>query len=123
MKISFSKSIYPKIALLKAAYAFTDRAYLHLDVNEKNYIVEITSKIENPEITQHEFENEILCQTLRHEIYEQTKNIRELLLARAVASTVIEQSDATELYTSEINNDDKEILTDWFEVNRDFEAK
>lgn len=35
----FSRDLYSKIALLKAAYNFTDKAYVHLDADEKSYYV------------------------------------------------------------------------------------
>ena len=44
MHISFSKELYPKSALLKAAYAFTDRAYVYLDADHDRYKVDIEAK-------------------------------------------------------------------------------
>lgn len=117
MTFYFSKSIYSKFALIKSAFNFTDKAYLHLDEDEKNYIVNIESKPECKEICLKEFENEILNQTIRHEIFNKTKNIREITIARAMASTLINESindlNENQNYTNDydINN----ILKDWFE--------
>lgn len=115
MEFRFLKSIYPKSALIKSAYGFTDKAYLHLDEDEKEYIVNIVFK-DGCKFNYHEFENEMLAQTVRYEVYKQTKDIRKLTVARALASTVIEDSfdaDTTEESDIDIN----QILTDWFDKN------
>lgn len=126
----FSKELYPKVSLLKAAYAFTDRAYIHLDADESNYYVTLAAKDGEQPIPDGEFENEMLCQSVRHEIYLQTKTIRELLMARAMASTVLIADDArqddTLLLQSSSSAESKEdaipdeadeasILSDWFD--------
>ena len=117
MKLSFSKEMYPKVALLKAAYAFTDRAYLHLDADLENYYVDISPKNAPIPDLEQLFENEMLCQSVRHEIYLQTRTIRELLTARAIASTVVElpDSDPSKVIAGAAGESD--ILTDWFEKN------
>ena len=38
-KLKFDKSLYSRISLIKAAYNFTDIAYLHLDSDNKYYYV------------------------------------------------------------------------------------
>lgn len=114
MKFQYKKEIYPKIALIKAAYHFTDVAYLHLDCNEDYYIVMIEPK-EGKEIEERDFENQILAQVARNEIYQQTKSIREIALARAMASSI------TEGDTDGIDIDDsipaESILNNWFDAN------
>lgn len=116
--MKFSRELYPKVALIKAAYNYTDRAYLHLDADENYFYVSIKSKEPGVEIKEEEFINEMLTQAVRHEVYSQTKNIRELLLARAMATSVIlnEQDEKTE----ECNDDEfseSAILKDWFAEN------
>lgn len=116
MKLYYSKDLYSKIALLKAAYSFVDVAYIHLDFDEKNYIVEFIPKKETDINIQQEFDNEMLTQAIRDTVYKSTKNIRELLVARSLASTVIHNSD----FTEEGSKDDfteSEIIKDWFEKN------
>lgn len=116
--LTFSKELYPKIALIKSAYSFTDRAYIHLDANDTHYMVDIIPKLGCSEISEAEFTNEILCQCVRHEIYQQTKNIRELLVARAMASTVIQQNGSRlEDVSDEMSNEEKTILIDWFDAH------
>ena len=68
------KELYSKIALIKAAYNFTDKAYIHLDADKDYYIVTLKFK-EGCNIKEDEFVNEMLAQSVRHEVYIQTKNI------------------------------------------------
>lgn len=123
--LTFSKEMYPKIALLKSAYAFTDRAYLHLDAKEDYYLVEIRPKDGQEVVTEDEFVNEMLCQCVRHKIYEQTKTVRELLVARAMASSVIEQPDTASY--EEIEQlpleEETQILRDWFDLYDDSQTE
>ena len=115
-ELKFNKELYSKVALIKAAYNFTDLAYLHLDADDKYYYVNIEEKNNSKEITENDFINEMLAQSVRHEIYQQTKNIRELLLARAMASSVIVDEDLNEETESNHYTED-EILKDWFDEN------
>lgn len=116
--LKFDKSLYSKVALIKAAYNFTDRAYIHLDADDKYYLVTCEAKLEEDIICEKEFLNELLAQSVRHEVYSQTKDIRELLLARAMATSVV--------YNDEVIEDDtvsekepqygiEDIIKDWFE--------
>ena len=118
-QMKYNRELYSKIALIKAAYNFTDRAYLHLDADKDYYYICISMKDGEKEVTEVEFENEILAQSARHEIYLQTKNIRELMLARAVATSVVASRD--EKLESDNENiqefREDQILRDWFEVD------
>lgn len=118
-QLKYNRELYSKTALIKAAYNFTDRAYLHLDADKNYYYVSISTKDSQPEVTDQEFENEILAQSARHEIYLQTKNIRELMLARAVATSVVAPREETAETDSENTHtfSEDEILKDWFEAN------
>ncbi len=115
VRYQFQKSLYPKIALLKAAYSFTDQAYIYLDSDDVYYYVEIEPKNTDVSVDERTFLNEMLAQSVRHEIYLQTKNIRELMLARAMATTVIaepESEDEGDQDGQTFNEND--ILKDWF---------
>lgn len=116
--LKFNRELYSKVALIKAAYNFTDVAYLHLDADEKYYYVNIQSKDSDSSVTSEAFENEMLLQSVRHEVYLQTKNIRELMLARAVATSVIASEDEFEYNVDSENSfSEDEILKDWFALN------
>ena len=43
-QFKYNRELYSKVALIKAAYNFTDRAYVHLDADEKYYYVSISAK-------------------------------------------------------------------------------
>ena len=116
--MKFKKTLYPKIALIKAAYNYTDKAYVHLDADESYYYVTLQPKDSNTDFSEAEFLNEMLAQTVRHEIYVRTKNIRELLLARAMASSLIAEPSAANIHDDDDNEfSENEILKDWFAEN------
>lgn len=120
--LKFNRELYSKTALLKAAYFFTDRAYLHLDADNAYYYVAITSKPEMPPVSEEEFENEMLAQSVRHEIYLQTRNIRELLLARAMSTSLVTKKEVvTEDPVHEAPFDEDKILKDWFDQKNETE--
>lgn len=112
--MKYSKEIYDKDVLIKAAYCFLNRAYVHLDTKENYYVVTIHSKQENDSCDyENEFENELLAQQARKMIAIRTKNIRELIAARALSSTIVELEDELQEEESAYNSAD--ILRDWFE--------
>jgi His-Xaa-Ser system protein HxsD len=111
--VAFKKELYPKEALIKAAYSFIDRCYIYLDHSDTEYIVELKPKDHDAQ-TSHEdgFKNELLAQTVRLQVYKQTHVIREILMARAMATTLIVEAPPAE--TNE-DTDLSEILLDWFD--------
>lgn len=44
MQFKFNKYLYFKISLIKAAYNYTDKAFMHLDADENYYYVNIEMK-------------------------------------------------------------------------------
>lgn len=119
-EMKFRRELYSKVALLKAAYNYTNTAYIHLDSDSEYYYVTLSPKRSNQseinwDITEDEFANEMLAQSVRHEIYLETKNIRELLLARAMATSVIDEGiGEPELPEGREEFQENEILKDWF---------
>lgn len=118
IKLEFSKEMYFKESLLKAAYLFLDRAYILLDATSDKYIVELKMKDARADgEIEDEFKNELLAQTVRKKISKDTEDIRKLLLARALASSVVDT--VTYVKDAEIENNSREhldqILTDWFD--------
>lgn len=117
--MKFKRELYSKVALLKAAYNYSDKAYIHLDADAEYYYVSYESKSKEDSIDIAEFTNEMLAQSVRHEIYEQTKDIRKLLMARALASSVVLNDDADIKTDHRINSEKSpftanDILKDWF---------
>ena len=116
MRFTFSKEIYSKKTLLRASYAFTDEFYVHLSADEREYIVELSAKTGDNSIEYEEFNNEILSQALKEQLETDTKDIRTLIMARALSSSLIDNSEGT----AEIENNDEStdsIMKDWFEQN------
>ena len=116
MDYKFKKEIYPREAIIKASYFFADDYYITLDSDDEYYTVRIFAKgnIVNNELEK-EFQNEVLAQTNRHLISTTTRNIRELIVGRALASTMIDMRDEGFVDDEDILAD--EILVDWFEKN------
>ncbi len=119
MKIVLDNTIYSKEVLLKTAYCFTDKAYLHLSREVNHWIVEWTDK-EDSNISASDFENELIVQQLREELIQKTADIRKLVLARAFASTIIDNSEHEESIgsaeqTAMESSEDERILKGWFD--------
>lgn len=111
----FNRELYTKTALLKAAYNFTDSMYIHLDADEQYFYVNLVPKKGCQRISIEEFDNEMLVQSVRHEVYQQTKNIRELLLARALSTSMIDvNAKVTENSIKSTEYTEEEIIKDWF---------
>ena len=116
----FNRELYSKTALIKAAYNYLEYAYIHLDMDEKYYYVFIKEKTNEITINKDQFESEMLTQSIRHEVYLQTKNIRELLYARSMATSVIvddRNQYGEDTYLDQPKFEADEILKDWFEEN------
>ena len=114
IKITFSKDLYPKEAVIKAAYSYIDKCYVYLTHTETDYSVELTAKESDAfENIENEFKNELLAQTARFYVYKQTHTIREILIARAMASTIIDEQPDLEAEKQDTNLDG--IVMDWFD--------
>ena len=126
MRFTYSKELYSRTALIKAAFHYTDRAYVHLDCDDSSYTVDIVQKPGCTPVDLREFDNTLLAQLAREEVYQKTKEIRKIALARAMASSVIETNEDV---LAEKQNDRKvpeplpleedterpeDILKDWF---------
>lgn len=118
-ELRFKQELYPKEAVMKAAYHFIDKCYIHVDVINGEYVIEIIKKKESEEdLTEYEFENELLAQAVRYQVYSQTHTIREILMARAMSSTITGSGTEYEKANCPENLDSLEsILEDWFEKN------
>lgn len=115
--MKFRKELYAKTALMKATYNFTDVAYIHLDADQDYYYVTVVPKQADCDVDEQAFINEMLTQSVRHEVYQQTKSIRELLLARAMATSVIADEALVDEDRVEDFFTESDILKDWFEAN------
>ena len=120
MKFTINRDLHSRYALLKAAYHFTDEYYVLLDQDDSNYYIDISAKNgKTPENISGMFANEILAQSTRESILNKTSSIRELILARAFASTIIsdksEKPNKLSVDSSSTADTDKNIFKDWYE--------
>ena len=98
--MKFCKELYSKVALIKAAYNFTDNAYVHLDADDNYYYVAIEPKHKSFEVSEQEF-------------------INELLLARAMATSVVVDEKLVDDPETGDTFSENEILKDWFAANEE----
>ena len=122
MRIQYDKEFYSKEALLKAAYHFTDRAYVYLGVEDGSFFVDFTAKGGtqfDKEKLENEFKNELLAQVIHQTVSKETTVLRELLVARALSSTMVDEgisSDVAEsLMTEDAQDELDAIAKDWFD--------
>lgn len=114
----YAKELYAKEVVMKAAYMFTDCAYLHLDVDTENYLISMQSKTnESEETLLNRFENELIVQQARYMVTKDTKNIREMIVARALSSTIVNLVKEEKVPQNKYNAND--ILTDWYDANEE----
>lgn len=119
-EITLNKNIYPLVSVKKAISNFMSDAYIKIDkINKNNIIIEIELKRDNERDTNEvigEFYNELLRESLRYDITMQTKNIRELIVGRALYTTCIdiEEGESKDKETKE-NYDLDEVAVNWFE--------
>ncbi len=117
MTFQFQKALYTHTAMLKAAYHFTDEYYVHLSSDAYNYIVSLTPKSETASaMPLEQFQNEILAQTIKEKVASETKNLRTLLMARALSSSMI-GDELPDTDTDEPEENSDSILKDWFAQN------
>jgi hypothetical protein len=134
-EIKLDKAIYPLIAIKKAISNFFDDVYVRIEEDNKNFIINF--KLQNKQVDLEkiigEFYNECLRESLRYEISFETKNIRELIVGRALYTTCImfdknedNQEQTDELIYEEDNNTEyslEDIAVNWFEKYEDSEEK
>ena len=121
MRILYSKELYSKEALLKAAYHFTDNYYIYLGVEGDSFFVDFSSKEDSPidsDALQNQFKNEILAQVIHQSISNETSDLRKLLVARALSSTMVDEEDPVdnepETMNEESLNELSAIAKDWY---------
>ena len=119
-EILLSKDIYPLVSVKKALANFMEETYIKINSNKDEIVVQIVLQ-ENKEDLEKiigEFYNELLRESLRYNIAIETKNLRELIVGRALYTTCIDLEENQE----EKNNDKEEeeysldeIAVNWFD--------
>lgn len=116
MVIKLSEEIYPKEAILKAAYKYSGDYQLFLDKKDGYYLLEVNysdGKDANDIELENEIKKELLAQAARYSVVQQTQDLRNIIVARALASTIIDDTDNG--YISDESMKADSILSDWFE--------
>lgn len=118
--VYLSRKLYPAQVVLKAAYSFLNIAYIHIDESNDQWVIEISLKptvdIDLPICE--EFGNEIISQVVRLMVYEKTHGIREMLMARAMSSSMITMDASPEISKNGYDISEQElaqILSNWFD--------
>ncbi|GEA31257.1 His-Xaa-Ser system protein HxsD [Clostridium diolis] len=125
IKFYLDKEVYNIKTIMKAAYNFIEEFYILLDyINDS---IEVTFECKSSKSSEEmkkykgEFYNELLRQNIRYMVSQDTKNIRELVMGRALYDTCIEYQDSFEDdEVSEKNSDfddQFDILVNWFDKN------
>lgn len=136
IKIILDVDIYPIIVIEKTISNFLDIAFAKIEKENNKIIVKLvlTSK-QNTNNIVGKFYNELLEESLRYNITRETKNLRELIVGRALYSTCIEVDNVeNEKETIKVENesfsnteekdyDIEEIAVNWFEKNTNKEEK
>lgn len=89
--------IYSLEAVLKSAYRFTGRCYLHLQQSGSAVEVRMRPKQEqmDPDVPVREFLNDLLDQRLRSVLAEETAPVRNLIMAHALSRADLVRPDLT----------------------------
>lgn len=122
-RISFTlnEELYPREAILGAAYLFVDRCFIFL-TRPGDTLVDVRLKSKEPsspeqlEILAGDFANALLDQVVRFHVAERTGRLREYTMARAFFTTPAQASIdqlLAELDAEEMMEDDLEIAVPW----------
>lgn len=119
-KIEFrvNKKVYPLKAIYRAAYLFTDKYYIGLDQTEETYIIKFSGKEKTCDYDDvGAFQNELLNQNLKLALSNDTREIRELIVTRALYSSFLpeENEEVSISETLEQEYDLDEIAKAWYE--------
>lgn len=127
--IELSSSLYPTISVQKTSANYMEEVYIKLEEKDNCIIVKLklTDKRHDLNKIIGEFYNDLLRETLRYNIAMETKNLRELIVGRALYTTCIEvDEDKEEIQKNEefsISDDEDysldEIAVNWFLENDD----
>jgi len=97
-KIKLNVEIYPLVVIQKTVSNYLENMYVKLEKEDKNILVNLFLKDNKENIKElvGNFYNELLVEALRYNIGVETKEIRELIVGRALYTTCIELDENRE---------------------------
>lgn len=106
LSIFVDTSVYPLEVLFRTCYAFTDRCYLFLSTSEASGVISVRfkQKLESCDLESvaGEFSNELINQRVRLDIANETRAIRELIVAQAFTEAdLIDKSECEASYSDD----------------------
>ena len=106
LSIFVDTKIYSLEVLFRTCYAFTDRCYLFLEPSDDPQIIAVRFASKGSDsalsITAAEFSNELVNQRVRLDIANETRSIRELIVAQAFAEAdLLDRSDSEAGYVDD----------------------
>jgi len=119
-EIVLSKDIYPLVSVKKALASFIEETYIKLNSNHNEIVVQIALQENKKDLEKiiGELYNELLRETLRYNIASETKNLRELIVGRALYTTCIDLDGNQEEKSSDAENEEyslEEVAVNWFD--------
>lgn len=106
LSIFVDTGVYPLEVLFRTCYAFTDRCYLFLSTSETSGVIHVRfkQKLESCDLESvaGDFSNELINQRVRLEIANETRAIRELIVAQAFTEAdLIDKSGCEASYSDD----------------------
>jgi His-Xaa-Ser system protein HxsD len=103
LSIFVDTNVYPLEVLFRACYVFTDKCYLFLSTTDQPAVINVRfkRKLESADLQSivGEFCNELINQRVRLDVANETRSIRELIVAQAFAEAdLIDKSDCEASY-------------------------
>ncbi|MBO5477768.1 MAG: hypothetical protein J6A15_08465 [Clostridia bacterium] len=123
IEVELDTNTYNLSSIKKALYNFCNDRIIDMKfVDEsKIHILISLKKDENSDDLIKKIYEELFNESLRYDVMLQTKNIRELIIGRALYSTCIDTESDSNSAKEEFNEKEysiDKIAKDWFEVNK-----
>ena len=125
-EILLSKDIYQLVSVKKALANFMEETYIKISSDKDKIIVQMVLKEnkKNLEKIIGELYNEFLRESLRYNIAIETKNLRELIVGRALYTTCIDLENNPKGENNATQNEEyglDEVAVNWFDKYTDKE--
>lgn len=117
--IELASKLYPIIAIQKAIANNMEQVYIKLEELDDKIIIKmkLQENQDNLDTIIGEFYNELLRESLRYNIAIETKNLRELIISRALYTTCIETENEVE--ETNINTEDQLKISEYEDYSLD----